>query len=101
MPKLTIHRVSSYENRARKIKVEIDGKVVDTIKDGEESTFEISLGVHTIQAKIDWCSSNVITYHAEDDSIIKLELRKGAGSALYRVTFGYKNYLSLVQVDIA
>ncbi|WP_299114607.1 hypothetical protein [uncultured Winogradskyella sp.] len=99
MSKIIINRISEFENRARKIKLQIDGEILGEIKNGEELTFEISPGHHYIQAKIDWCTSNLIETHIEENSKIKFELRKGLGSALYRTTFGYEKYLQLIPIN--
>ena len=99
MPKIIINRISEYENRARKIKIEIDGTLVAKIKNGETCELEVSAGKHHIQAKIDWCTSNLLELETDKDSEIHLELRKGLGSALYRTFFGYKAYLQLIAIS--
>jgi hypothetical protein len=99
MPTLTINRISEYENKGRKIRIEIDGKLVTKIKNGENLSLELSSGKHSLQAKIDWCSSNVLEIEMKEHTNINVELRKGLRSAIYRITFGYKAYLQLIPIN--
>lgn len=97
MPILTINRANEYENKGRKIQILINDKSVAKIKNGEMLKLELPSGKHMIQAKIDWCYSNILELELNKDTNIKLG--KGKGSALYRITFGYKNYLQLTQLN--
>jgi len=99
MPKLLIHRISEFENRARKIKIELDGTPFAKIKNGEDLELEIPSGKHTLQAKIDWCSSNLIELDIDNSSKIKVVLSSGSGSALYRMIFSTKDYLKLTATN--
>ncbi|WP_299119577.1 hypothetical protein [uncultured Winogradskyella sp.] len=99
MPILHINRISEYENRARKIKIEVNGKLITKIKNGENLELELTPGKHLIQAKIDWCSSNLLEVEMEEQTETNVELKKGEGSAIYRITFGYKEYLKLILID--
>lgn len=99
MPKIKIHRVSQFENRGRKIKLEIDGEFVGSIKNGESLIFEVNPGKHLVQAKIDWCSSNLIELNASDNSEFEYELKKGRGPAIYRIIFNSGEYLSLSPIS--
>ena len=99
MPILNINRVSEYENKTRKIRIEVDGKLITKIKNGENIALKLSTGQHFIQAKIDWCSSNLLEIEMEEHSEINIELKKGEGSVIYRVTFGYKEYLQLTLLN--
>jgi len=100
MPKILIHRISEFENRARKIKIELDGKPVAKIKNGEKLKLDVPSGKHTIQAKIDWCSSNLLDLDVDDSSKIELALSSGDGASLVRVLFRTKEYLKLSKIQI-
>ena len=69
MPDLTIQRDSGYADSLRAYKVILDGNEIGLIRGGESKSFPVSTGQHTIQAKIDWCSSPPEQFVAEDDSI--------------------------------
>ena len=55
-------RTREYAKQFRKIKLILDNKELSLIANGETKDFEIAAGVHTLQAKIDWCSSNKLTF---------------------------------------
>lgn len=97
MPIVTINRISEYENRFRKIRLEVNGKLFAKINNGEKQKLELPCGKHYIQAKIDWCTSNILEVELVED--IDVKLMKGKGPTLYRTTFGYKKYL-LLQLEV-
>lgn len=55
--KIIISRKSEWRNRARNFHVWIDGREVGTIANGSSEEYPIEPGIHTLQCKIDWCSS--------------------------------------------
>ena len=61
MPQIEITRSSEYANRLRDIKLFIDNQHVGSIANGKTEVFEVPEGSHTIQAKIDWGRSNIVT----------------------------------------
>lgn len=99
MPKLSIQRTSEFENRARKINIEINGELVCKIKNGEHISLDIPSGKHSIQAKIDWCTSNRLELDVEDTSHLKIVLSSGDGPGLFRFLFKTNEYLKLVVND--
>ncbi|MFS4446185.1 hypothetical protein [Maribacter sp. 2307UL18-2] len=97
MPKLSIQRTSEFENRARKIKIELDGALVCNIKNGEHITLDISSGKQLIQAKIDWCTSNRPELDVDATSHPKIILSSGDGPGLFRFLFKTNEYLKLTK----
>jgi hypothetical protein len=102
MATLRITRTSEYANRLRKIKLILDNKELSLIANGETKDFEIPVGVHTLQAKIDWCSSNRLTFTIAESGIKSFDLSSfakhstlGVFSAIYYITFGASKYLNL------
>jgi hypothetical protein len=102
MATIRISRVNEYVNRVRKIKLLIDGVEFNTISNGETKDLEIPVGAHTIQAKIDWCSSNKLTVNISENTTKEIELSSyatnkplGSFAALYYITFGANKYLNL------
>lgn len=79
--KIHIVRTSQYTNGLRKFKIIVDGKIVDTISNGEEKVLEITPGNHCIQLKIDWSKSKKIDVQLREGEEIKLD----CGSRLYWV----------------
>ncbi len=102
MATLKITRTSEYANRLRKIKLILDNKELSLIANGETKDFEIAAGEHTLQAKIDWCSSNKLTFTIAEPGIKAFDLSSfakhstlGIFSAVYYITLGASKYLNL------
>lgn len=102
MATLRITRTSEYANRLRKIRLVLDNKELSLIANGETKDFEITAGVHTLQAKIDWCSSNRLTFTVAESGIKSFDLSSfakkstlGIFSAIYYITFGAGKYLNI------
>lgn len=57
MSKITVTRLSEWNNRMREVGVYVDGKKIGAIGNGETKSFEIPEGTHQLKAKIDWCGS--------------------------------------------
>ena len=65
MLELTRITQNGWDDGARAYLVYIDGKKEGAIREGETKQFDVSEGEHTIQLKIDWCSSPVRTFTME------------------------------------
>jgi len=63
----------------RAYKVVLDGKVIGTIKDGEQVEFDVAPGRHQLQLKIDWCRSNIVDF--ENSAVAFLSLTAAATGA--------------------
>ena len=99
MPKLQINRISEFKNRARKINIKLDNESIAKIKNGEKLELDIPVGTHTLQAKIDWCSSNLLELEMDDSSTIVVVLSSGDGSSLMNSLFKTKEYLKLTKIN--
>jgi len=107
MATVKITRSNEYINRIRNIKLLLDGKKIDTIANSETKEFEIAEGIHTLQAKIDWCSSNKITFTVSEKQSKAFELTSfaknksfGGLALIYHTTFGASKYLNLIEKEI-
>ena len=100
MTKIIINRVSEYSNKLRGIKILIDNKEIGKIKDGESKTISVEPGEHKLQAKLDWCYSNEITFNLNDGDIKRFNLN-GTNPllGLYYLTFARDKYLTLVEIE--
>ena len=99
---LRIKRSNEFANYVRKIKIFLDNKEVGAISNGETKDFEITAGIHTLQAKIDWCSSNNATFTISEIEIKAFSMSSfakrnplGILAAIYYMTFGAGKYLNL------
>lgn len=72
MATIRIQRKSEYINKARKYQLYIDHAKAGKIEDGETIDFTVSPGLHTVTAKIDWCSSRdlLVTLHENETKTI-------------------------------
>ena len=102
MATLRISRCSEYANRLRVIKLFLDNKEVGTISNGETKDFEISEGTHVLQAKIDWCSSNILIFPISEEATKAVDLTSfakhnplGVFATIYYITFGSSKFLHL------
>ena len=59
---LEIKRDSTYFDKLRSYRIELDGKAVDEIFDGETKRIAVEPGSHTLCLKVDWCSSKKIAF---------------------------------------
>lgn len=64
-------------NRARGIKVFIDGIEVGKITNGGTEEYLVKPGVHTMQCKVDWCSSPETDFAVNSDESKFMEVRSG------------------------
>jgi hypothetical protein len=62
MPTINITRTSAYMNRLRDYQLYLDGKKIGTIGNGQTKQLETTAGQHTLLAKIDWCSSETVSF---------------------------------------
>ncbi|MFL5807901.1 MAG: hypothetical protein ACJ749_00190 [Flavisolibacter sp.] len=66
MARLIVQRTSEYNNRLRHFRIFIDGEEVDKIANGETMEFHLTPGRHRLYSKIDWCSSQEISFDISD-----------------------------------
>ncbi len=106
MSTIRIKRSNEHANRLRDIKILLDGVEIGRIANSETKDFKITSGNHLLQAKIDWCTSNMVelTVSANDLSIFNLDsfakhTSLGIFSTIYFITFGAKKYLHLTKAS--
>ena len=74
MPTICIKRSSEWANKARKIEIYIDNVKNGTIDDAETKIFELEQGSHEVFAKIDWCRSQKLVIHSNENTTTVLKL---------------------------
>jgi hypothetical protein len=102
-----IIRSNEYANRLRDIKIFLDGTELGKIGNAQTKDFEVMSGDHMLQAKIDWCSSNKVTFSISDNEIISFNMDSfakhnsiGILATIYYITFGANRYLNLKEVTL-
>jgi len=105
MTTLRLTRSNEYANRRRSIKILIDGKEAGKVDNGETKNFEVESGSHTVQAKIDWCSSRKVNFDISDNETRLFALNSFANGNIlalfmtsYYITFGANRYLKLEEI---
>ncbi len=88
MIKLT--RDTGWTDRLRAYSVVVDGTDLGNIKNGENQEFPIAPGTHEIIIKVDWCSSNTITFVVKEGETLSFS----CGSSLR----GIKVFLAIVYI---
>ncbi len=75
--RIVLRRSSEWLNRARNLKVFIDGEQAGTIANGDTKDFLLSPGPHTISCKVDWCSSRDFSVSLGENETAYLFVRSG------------------------
>jgi len=70
-----------YRDRMRPYKVLVDGVASGSVKQGESVTILVAPGTHTVQLKIDWCTSRAVAVEVPPSARATLRCSAG-GSAL-------------------
>ena len=71
MLELTRNAQNGWDDGARAYLVYIDGKKEGAIRENETLQFDVSEGTHTLQLKIDWCSSPALQFTAEAGKTVR------------------------------
>ncbi len=78
---IILSRTSTWANRFRKFKVEIDGFVEGVIANGQSVRFHVRPGKHSIRVKYDWYKSVPFELDIAEGDMIRLECGSKTGLA--------------------
>lgn len=99
MATLIVRRDKGYADKLRYYRIMLDGLEIGQIAEGTELRQDISEGPHVVEAKIDWCGSQPLEFHAlagDQVVIVRSALR---GFRLFLVFvyvfFNKRGYLTL------
>jgi len=101
---IEVKRESAYADKLRDYQVELDGKVIGSIGDGESKTFKTTEGIHTLQLRIDWAKSNTLQLKTTEQDTVHFRCSsrlKGASvllASVYALLLSHK-YIVLEQID--
>ena len=96
---IIIKRGKGYADKMRAYKVLLDGTEIGDIRQGESKQFPVQEGKHTLQLKIDWCTSKPVTFDLADKSITFECGRNTATKAAFSAFFKTKDYMWLKRVE--
>ncbi len=71
---VTVQRGTSYADRLRDYQLELDGVVIGRVSRESSLTVQVQPGRHRLRAKIDWCSSNTVTFEAADNETVVFDV---------------------------
>jgi len=73
MATIRIKRGAGYVDLVRAYTVVLDGRQVGTLRRGKEIVLHTPAGPHTLQVKIDWCSSKPISFSIAEEQSTSFE----------------------------
>ena len=81
MSKIKVTREHApWRDRARGYKVLIDGRQAGSLRQGDAATYTVEPGNHTVQMKIDWCTSRRLPVEVPADGTAQVTCRPGHNS---------------------
>jgi hypothetical protein len=86
-----------WQDRVRKYQILVDGKTVGALARGAEMAIPLPPGPHTVQMKIDWCSSPKLQVDCSAGQAVVLECGPNANPlvAMLYITLWKNKYLWL------
>jgi hypothetical protein len=100
MASIKIKRGWQYNNLVRPYTVLLDGEWAGKIMNEDQIELPIAAGAHSLQLKVDWCRSNIVSFSIAADEAATFEC--GAVSiftSLFYVVFRPSRYLWLRQLS--
>ncbi|MFN8300119.1 MAG: hypothetical protein U0T75_13535 [Chitinophagales bacterium] len=85
MTTVLVKRSREWTNRLRGIRIILDGVEVGVVKNGEKQNFMVKPGTHTLQARIDWCSSKEVQFTIAEDQQLIYSLNSFAFNKPYKL----------------
>lgn len=100
MATMKVTRDAGYADLVRAYAVMLDDKKIGELKNGECREFSIAPGDHTITAKIDWCGSETLRFHASDNDKLSFTVSSNLRGikillAAWYILFDRNAYLSM------
>ena len=97
---LVIYRDSGYVDWIRKYASLVDGRKNGTIQNGATKTISLQPGTHTLKMRIDWCSSNSISFDVKSNERVRFRCGSNLHGprvflVLFFLLFAPSNYLYL------
>jgi hypothetical protein len=99
MTTLTVHREKGWADKLRKYQILLDGAEIGTLGEGDRLVHQVGGDRHVIEARIDWCGSQPLSFEANTDDVVvavKSALRGWKMFfVLYYIFFNRQGYLTL------
>jgi hypothetical protein len=100
---LRIIRRSQFADYLRSYRIFVNGAQVGTIARDSVLDLQVPSGPLTLEARLDWGRSRPLAIDTRPGQKIEVEVSNtwGALLALWGVTFGFRSYLTLTQLNAA
>lgn len=91
---------TGFRDRARSYRILIDSVEIGKIKRGETLGFPLPEGRHTLQLKVDWCTSRAWPFVVANGQTAAFGCSPGEGLAsVEKITVGASRYIALRAID--
>jgi hypothetical protein len=99
MTTLTVHRDKGWSDKLRKYQILLDGVEIGRLGQGEKLMQQVADGRHVLEATIDWCGSQPLSFEANTEDVVVTVKSALQGwrillSSFY-IIFNRRGYLSL------
>lgn len=91
--KIRVLRISSFADRFRAYRIEVDGVQIGRIRGGETVEFPVSTGHHAIAVGIDWCGSPSIAFDISPGETLAFECNSNVRGPRFLLAFIYAMFL--------
>jgi hypothetical protein len=97
---ISISRDSGYADRFRAYSVVCDDAEIGRIRNGTSANFELAPGTHRLMLKVDWCSSNEVSFTIDAGQKVSFSCGSNLRGfrvllAIYYIVFARTRYLWL------
>jgi len=97
---IIIKREPAYGDKLRNYKVILDSAAIGEVADGQSEAFDVEPGEHTLYLKVDWATSNKVSFQSVADKDIHFHcgnrLKDGkAWFAIFYLLFMPHKYIEL------
>jgi hypothetical protein len=97
---VVVRRTTSYADRLRAYRIEIDGVVIGSVRAGQSLALPVKSGRHSIALRIDWCGSGNVEFEVRKDEQAVFDCGSNLAGwrmllALVYVIFRTRDYLWL------
>ena len=101
MGKLEVIRSKGYADALRSYQVTLDEKVIGEIRKGATESFDIAPGSHSISVKIDWASSETLSFSIQNGETVFLECGNNTTffTTLFRTFIKPETYLWIKRIN--
>jgi hypothetical protein len=69
MVTITVHRDRGWADKLRKYQILLDGVEIGRLAEGNMLVHQVGEGRHVVEAKVDWCGSQPLSFEANADDV--------------------------------